>query len=170
MKPISSFIEPMQALPVAKLPEGDWLYEVKFDGYRALTFKDGKDVRLISRNNKPFNYPQVLDSLKLLAVEQVILDGEIVALDEQGRSSFQLLQVYKSSQQSVPLVYYVFDLIFVDGQDLRKEPLSARRKLLADILKKAPSNIRFSEGLQGSKEDLLRVAQEFGLEGWSPKD
>ena len=100
-----SFIEPMNALPVQKLPEGDWLYEVKLDGYRALAFKDGKDVRLISRNNKPLNYPQVLDSLKLLAVEHVVLDGEIVALDEKGRSSFQLLQDYKSSEQRVPLVY-----------------------------------------------------------------
>ena len=81
-----TFIEPMQALSVEKLPEGDWLYEVKLDGYRALAFKDGKDVRLISRNNKPLNYPQLLDSLRLLAVEQVILDGEIVALDEKGRS------------------------------------------------------------------------------------
>ena len=63
-----SFIEPMNALPVQNLPEGDWLYEVKLDGYRALAFKDGNDVRLISRNNKPLNYPQVLDSLKFLAV------------------------------------------------------------------------------------------------------
>jgi len=107
----------------------------------------------------------VLDSLKLLAVEYIVLDGEIVALDEKGRSSFQLLQDYKSSEQGVPLVYYVFDLLFVDGKDLRKEPLSARRKLFANIVKKAPPNIRLSEGLQGSKEDLLRVAQEFGLEG-----
>ena len=82
-----SFIEPMKALPVDKLP-GDWLYEIKHDGYRALAFKDGKDVRLILRNDKPLNYPQVLDSLKLLAVEQAILDGEIAALDEKGRSSF----------------------------------------------------------------------------------
>ena len=75
MKPISanspSFIEPMQAFPVAKLPEGDWLYEVKFDGYRALAFKDSKNVRLISRNNKPLNYPQLLDSLTLLTVERL---------------------------------------------------------------------------------------------------
>ena len=103
--------------------------------------------------------------LKLLAVGQVILDREIVALDEKGRSSFQLLQDYKSSEQRVPLVYYVFDLLFVDGKEPRKESLSIRRKLLADTLKKAPPNIRLSEGLQGSKEDLLRVAQEFGLEG-----
>ena len=160
-----SFIEPMKALPVEKLPEGDWLYEIKFDGYRALAFKDGKDVRLVSRNNKEFNYSQLLDALKSLPAKHVVLDGEIATLDEKGRSSFQLLQIYKSSEQCVPLVYYVFDLLFVDGKDLRKEPLSARRKLLADILKKAPPDIRLSEGLQGSKEDLLRVTQEFGLEG-----
>jgi bifunctional non-homologous end joining protein LigD len=65
----------------------------------------------------------------------------------------------------VPLVYYVFDLLFLDGKDLRKEALSTRRRLLVDILKKARPNIRLSKGLQGSKEDLLRVAQEFGLEG-----
>src|SRR4029077_7749475 len=130
-----------------------------------LALKDSRDVRLISRNNKPLNYPQLLDSLKLLAVEPVILDGEIVALDEKGRSSFQLLQVFKSSEQRVPLVYYAFDLLFLEGKDLRKEPLSVRRKLLAEVLKKAPENIRLSEGLLGSKEDLLRVAKEFGLEG-----
>lgn len=158
------FSEPMKALPVEKLPEGDWLYEVKLDGYRALAFKNSKDVRLISRNNKPLNYPQLADSLKLLAADCVILDGEIVALDEKGRSSFQLLQNYKSSEQ-VPLGYYVFDLLLLEGKDLRNEPLSDRRKLLAGVLKKAPENILISKELKGSKEDLVRVAQEFGLEG-----
>jgi ATP dependent DNA ligase-like protein len=117
MKPIASrpsFIAPMQALAVERLPEGDWLYEVKLDGYRALAFKDGKDVRLVSRNNKPFNYPQRTDALKLLPADQVILDSEIVALDEKGRSSFQLLQVFKSSEQRVPLVYFVFDVLFLE--------------------------------------------------------
>jgi bifunctional non-homologous end joining protein LigD len=112
MKAISarrpSFIEPMQALPVEKLPEGDWLYEVKLDGYRALAFKDGKEVRLVSRNQKAFNYPQLLDALKSLPAEHMILDGEIVALDEKGRSSFQLLQVFKSSEQRVPLSTFSF--------------------------------------------------------------
>jgi bifunctional non-homologous end joining protein LigD len=117
-----SFIEPMKALPVEKLPEGDWVYEIKFDGYRALAFKNGKNVRLISRNNNPLNYPQLTDSLKLLpGADQVILDGEIVALDEKGRSSFHLLQNYKSSEQEGPLVYYVFDLLFLEGKDLRNE-------------------------------------------------
>ena len=102
----------MQALAVEKLPEGDFIYEVKLDGYRALAFKDAKAVRLVSRNKKPLNYPQLLDALKALPADHVILDGEIVALDEKGRSSFQLLQIYKSSEQRVPLVYYVFDVLF----------------------------------------------------------
>ena len=100
-------------------------------------------MRLISRNNKPFNYPQLLDFLNLLAVEQVVLDGEIVALDDEGRSSFQLLQDFKSSE-GIPLVYYAFDLLFLEGKDLRKEPLSAGRKLLAQLLKNPPENIRIS--------------------------
>ena len=160
-----SFIEPMKALPVEKLPEGDWLYEIKFDGYRALAFKDGKDVRLVSRNNKEFNYSQLLDALKSLPAKHVVLDGEIATLDEKGRSSFQLLQMFKSSEQRVPLVYYVFDLLFLDGKDLRGEPLSTRRPMLAEVLEKAPENIRLSDELRGSKDDLLRLAQQFGLEG-----
>jgi bifunctional non-homologous end joining protein LigD len=159
-----SFIEPMKALPVEKLPEGDWLYEIKHDGYRALAFKDGKDVRLISRNKKAFDYPQLLDALELLPAEHVILDGEIAALDEKGRSSFQLLQLFKSSGD-VPLVYYVFDILFLEGKDLRGEPLTARRKLLGNLLKKAAENLRLSDELRGSKEELLRVSKEFGLEG-----
>ena len=100
----------------------------------------------------------------MLAAERVVLDGEIAALDEKGRSSFQLLQIFKSSG-NVPLVYFAFDLLFLDGKDLRKQRLSARRKLLAKLLEKAPENIRFSCELRGSKDELLRVAQEFGLEG-----
>ena len=75
-----SFIEPMKALPVDKLPEGDWLYEIKFDGYRALAFKDGKNVRLVSRNQKAFDYPQLLDALKLLPAQHFILEGEIACM------------------------------------------------------------------------------------------
>src|SRR6516225_11338359 len=159
-----AFVEPMKALPVEKLPERDWIYEIKFDGYRALAFKEGKDVRLVSRNQKAFDYPQLLDALNLLPAERVILDGEIAALDEKGRSSFQLLQIFKSPG-NVPLVYFAFDLLFLDGKDLRKQRLSARRKLLAKLLEKAPENIRFSGELRGNKDELLRVAQEFGLEG-----
>ena len=86
-----AFIEPMAALRVPDLPVGDWLYELKFDGYRALAFKAGKEVRLISRNRTNFDndYPQLIDALKSLAAKSATIDGEIAALDEQGRASFQ---------------------------------------------------------------------------------
>ena len=161
-----SFIEPMMALRVRNLPVGNWLYELKFDGYRALAFKAGKEVRLLSRNRTIFNdnYPQLVDALKLLPVQNVLIDGEIAALDSQGRSSFQLLQSYGISKRT-PIVYYVFDLLNLEGADLRARPLVERRKLLAKLLKKAPDNIRFSEELHGSREELLQVARQFQLEG-----
>jgi bifunctional non-homologous end joining protein LigD len=161
-----SFIEPMKALRVRELPVGDWLYELKFDGYRALAFKAGKEVRLVSRNRISFNknYPHLIESLKLLAAKNVVIDGEIAALDENGKSSFQLLQSYGSAKRT-PLVYYAFDLLFLDGADLRSRPLIERRKLLAKVLQKAPENIRFSQELQGNKEELLQVARQFQLEG-----
>ena len=114
------FIEPMKALVVRDLPAGDWLYEMKFDGYRALAFKAGKEVRLISRNRTNFDndYPPFIDALKLLRAKQTIIDGEIAALDDEGKSSFQLLQSYGKAKQT-PLVYYAFDLLFLEGADLR---------------------------------------------------
>ena len=160
------FIEPMMALRVRELPVGDWLYELKFDGYRALAFKSGAEVRLLSRNRTRFNdnYPQLVDSLKALKAKSFIIDGEIAALDEQGRSSFQLLQFY-ALRKGIPLVYYAFDLLSLDGADLRAQSLIERRKLLAALLKKAPPNIRLSEELRGSKEELLKLARQFRLEG-----
>ena len=79
-----SFIEPMKALPVSKLPEGEWLYEVKHDGYRALAFKGGKDVRLVSRNKKAFDYPQLLNALKLLPAERVTLEAKLLRSTRKG--------------------------------------------------------------------------------------
>jgi bifunctional non-homologous end joining protein LigD len=155
----------MMALRVRELPIGDWLYEMKFDGYRALAFKAGDEVCLISRNRKSFNddYPVLIDSLKSLKTKSFTIDGEIAALDENGRSSFQLLQGYGKAKHT-PLVYYAFDLLSLDTADLRSQPLIERRKLLAKLLKNAPENIKFSEELTGAKEELLRVAKQFQLE------
>jgi bifunctional non-homologous end joining protein LigD len=150
----------MMALPVRDLPTGDWIYEIKFDGYRALAIKTDKEVSLISRNRNSFNddYPVLVDSLsKSLKTKSFTIDGEITALDENGRSSFQLLQGYGKAKHT-PLVYYAFDLLSLDSADLRSRPLTERRKLLAKLLKKAPENIKFSEELTGNKEELLRVA------------
>ena len=161
-----SFIEPMNALRVRDLPDGNWIYEVKFDGYRALAFKADKEVRFVSRNRTVFNndYPELVDALKLLSVKNAIIDGEITVLDQNGKSSFQLLQSYGKTKQT-PLVYYAFDLLFLDGTDLRSRPLGERRKLLAKLLRQAPDNIRFSEDLRGTGDEVLRVARQFGLEG-----
>jgi bifunctional non-homologous end joining protein LigD len=160
-----SFIEPMMARLVERLSTGRWLYELKFDGYRALAFKTDQEVRLVSRNRVEFKYPQLTNALKLLPAEQAIIDGEITALDENGRSSFQLLQGYGSGHQGLPLVYYAFDLLSLNGTDLHNRPLVERRKLLAKLLKKAPDSTRFSEELRGSAAELLRVARQFQLEG-----
>ena len=160
------FIEPMLAVSVDQLPTGNWIYELKFDGYRALAFKTGQEVRLLSRNRTNFSddYPQLINGLKSLPAKSATLDGEIVALDQHGRPSFQLLQGYGKSKRS-PIVYYAFDLVFLDGTDLRSRPLIERRKLLEKLLKKAPDNIRFSQELQGKREELLQVVRQFQLEG-----
>jgi bifunctional non-homologous end joining protein LigD len=135
-----AFIEPMMALRVQDLPAGNWLYELKFDGYRALAFKAGKGVRLVSRNRTNFDnvYPQLIDALKSLNAKEATIDGEITALDDEGNSSFQLLQSYGISKR-IPFVYYVFDLLNLEGIDLHARPLVERRKLLAKLLKKAPT-------------------------------
>jgi bifunctional non-homologous end joining protein LigD len=163
---VSNFVEPMMALRVPELPVGDWLYEMKFDGYRALAFKSGKDVHLLSRNRTIFDsdYPVLIDALKSLIGKSFIIDGEVAALDQHGRSSFQLLQSY-GTRKGIPLVYYAFDLLSLEGTDLRSRPLIERRAQLTKLLKNAPETVRFSEELQGSREELLRVAQQFQLEG-----
>jgi len=138
---------------------------MKFDGYRAIAIKADKEVRLVSRNRKSFNddYPVLIDSLKSLKAKSFTIDGEITALDENGRSSFQLLKGYGKAKHT-PLVYYAFDLLSLDSADLRSRPLIERRKLLAKLLKKAPENIKFSEELTGTKEELLRGAKQSELE------
>jgi bifunctional non-homologous end joining protein LigD len=93
-----------------------------------------------------------------------VIDGEIAALDQNGRSSFQLLQSY-GIRKNIPLVYYAFDLLSLEGTDVRGQPLLGRRKLLAKLLEGAPANIRFSEELQGTRAALLEIAYKFGLEG-----
>jgi bifunctional non-homologous end joining protein LigD len=160
-----TFIEPMKALRVPDLPSGNWLYEMKYDGYRALAFKSGSDVQLVSRNQTSFNkaYPHLIDALKLLHTRNAIIDGEVTALDQHGKPSFQLLQAYGKSK--APLIYYAFDLLGLEEKDLRNRPLVERRKLLAKLLEKPSDNIRFSEELRGNRDRLLKVARQFQLEG-----
>src|SRR5687767_16024329 len=115
----------MAAKLVQELPEGDaWLYEVKFDGYRALILKDGESVRMRSRNDKDLTaaYPSIAAASARLKAETVIVDGEIVAVDAKGQPSFQALQ-NRSSHPKHTIVFYAFDLLHRDGRDLTSLPL-----------------------------------------------
>ena len=128
----AAFVEPMLLLRTDKLPEGwKWQYEIKLDGFRSIAFKSAGRVHLRSRNDKDFNgkYPGVAKALAAMP-EETVIDGEIVALDEAGRPSFNALQNHGSSTSA--LYYYVFDVMVVAGTDVMTEPLTVRRELLQE--------------------------------------
>jgi DNA ligase D-like protein (predicted ligase) len=162
----AGFIEPMLLLRKESLPAGkDWMYELKLDGYRAIGFKASGSVQLRSRNDNDFamRYPAIAKSLRSLP-DHTVVDGEIVALDEEGRPSFNLLQNYGSS--GIPLHFYVFDLIVLAGVDLRRESLSQRRTLLEKkVLPKLDEPLRYSVELKASLADLIASVKAQGLEG-----
>jgi len=168
VRPAARFIEPMMARLVATAPTtGDWIYEVKFDGFRALATKSGADVQLVSRNAKDFSakFPDVVAAVSELSSDDCIIDGEIVVLDEKGRSSFQLLQAYELGQQQSSLFYYAFDLLREKGSDLMDLPVEDRKDRLEKLLKDPPGGIRYSASLPGSSDALLKMARKLGLEG-----
>jgi len=160
------FVEPMKA-KVAPAPpdDGEWLYEVKFDGFRVLAVKDGRRVELWSRNEKRFDarFPEVAHAVARLPVGRAILDGEVCALDQKGRSSFQLLQ----NAADVPprLVYYVFDVLHEGKNDLRELPLLKRKERLEAILLSAVDPIRPSLSFTQNPARILGKMREAGAEG-----
>jgi DNA ligase D-like protein (predicted ligase) len=162
----AAFIEPMFLLKKETLPQGAaWAYEVKLDGYRAEAIKTRSKVQLRSRNNNDFSlrYPAVVEALAPLPDETVV-DGEVVALDESGKPSFNALQNYGSSE--TPVLYYLFDLLVLAGRDLTSEPLERRRALLEEqILPRLEEPIRYSPELTASLSDLIESAKAQGLEG-----
>lgn len=163
-----AFIDPMKAVLVDDLPKGDdWIYELKFDGVRALAIKSGKNIQLISRTAKDFTakFPEVAEALQRLPCKQAVLDGEIAALDEQGRSSFQLLQARELSSERPPIFYYVFDLIQLDGKDLTRVPLLKRKAMAKALLAKVPDTVRFSASIEAESNRILKEMKARGLEG-----
>ena len=157
----------MKAKLVESLPSGDWIYEIKFDGYRALALRGGSETRILSRNEKDLGrkFTEVRDSVSALDVQDAIIDGEIVALDEKGCSSFQLLQAFEMGQEKPPVVFYAFDLLQLNGKDLRNLPIEERKAKLEEILKKPPRVVRYSESFEHDVEELVSLARELGLEG-----
>jgi len=156
----------MLLLRTEKLPEGPGIqYEIKFDGYRALAMKSGGKVQLRSRNDNDFNvrYPGIVKALAAMPDETVI-DGEVVALDRDGKPSFNTLQNYGSA--GAPLHFYIFDLLILKGRDVMGEPLVKRRELLEEhILPNLTEPIRYSPVLEAKLEDLIRSVKAQGLEG-----
>jgi bifunctional non-homologous end joining protein LigD len=141
----------------------DWIYEVKWDGFRCIAYCDGKNVELKSKNNNLFNKKFSSISLELPELNlRAVLDGEIVMMDSNGRPNFDKM-IY--THQDGLLVYYVFDLLWYNGYDLRNVPLIARRKILKAILPKSGA-IRFSEHFSGEKgKELYELAIKHKLEG-----
>ena len=160
------FIEPMLLLRTEKLPEGpDWAYEIKLDGYRALAFKTGGKLQLRSRNDNDFalRYPSIAKALAFLP-DDTAVDGEIVALDAEGKPSFNTLQNYGSSKAD--LIFYVFDVMVLAGKDVMGEPLRQRRELLEKkVLTKLDEPIRYSPALEASLADLVHSVKAQGFEG-----
>jgi len=156
----------MLLLRTERLPEGpDVQYEIKLDGYRALAMKSGGKVQLRSRNDNDFNvrYAGIVKALAQMPDETVI-DGEVVALDKDGRPSFNTLQNYGSG--GAPLHFYIFDLLILEGRDVMGEPLVKRRELLEEhVLPKLAEPIRYSPVLEAKLDDLIRSVKAQGLEG-----
>ena len=169
-------LEPMLASLVEKAPRGEeWLYEVKWDGIRAIAFLDGGEVRITSRSGLRCErqYPELAVMPHQLAAQTAILDGEIAVLDEKGVSRFSLIQprITNSDPNSIshlsrstPVVYFAFDLLYLDGYDLRGVSLAKRRELMQAVV--TPGGVlRISEVFPGAGEELLEAARAIGLEG-----
>jgi bifunctional non-homologous end joining protein LigD len=163
--PFPKTVSPMLATLVDEpFEEPGWIYEIKWDGYRALALCKKGEVNLISRNNKSFNekfYP-IYEAVKSWGIEAVV-DGEIAVLNDKGVSHFGSLQNWRSEADG-ELIYYVFDILWLDGKDLMQLPLSERREILRSIL--PPEGIiRMSENFETSASEFLEVAGKMGLEG-----
>ena len=142
-----------------------WEYEVKFDGYRIEALKDGLTVCLLSRRGNDFTkrFAKVAEAVSTIKADSVLIDGEVVAVDEKGRPSFQVLQNRAKIPAKFQLVYYAFDLLHLNGEDLRRAPLKERRARLEKIVKGTP--VRFSSTLEGPVDVVTAAVRKHGMEG-----
>jgi bifunctional non-homologous end joining protein LigD len=175
-RPMPTTIHPMLATPVDQPFDGpEWLFEIKWDGYRAVAFIENGKSRLVSRNQNELTarFPELKDLPKFVHARTAILDGEVVALDDEGRASFSLMQQRTGfrpggrrggAKSDVPVLYYAFDLLYLDGYDWRKLPLEVRKKKLASILITGDA-LRYSDHYEKQGKALFEMARAKGLEG-----
>jgi bifunctional non-homologous end joining protein LigD len=171
-----SEIHPMLATSIDEPFDGpDWLFEIKWDGYRAVAFIENEKVRLVSRNQNELTarYPELKNLAKSVEAKTAILDGEVVALDDEGRASFSLMQQRTgfrpggrraATNADVPVLYYAFDLLYLDGYDWRKMPLEDRKEKLASLLITGDF-LRYSDHYENQGKALFEMARQKGLEG-----
>ncbi|HDS0918801.1 TPA: DNA ligase D [Pseudomonas putida] len=166
--PLPAQLQPQLATLVDTPPSGDWRYEVKFDGYRILARIDGKDIRLFTRNGHDWSskMPRQVAALRELGIDSAWLDGEMVVADENGAADFQALQNAFDTEHDENITYYLFDLPFLGGQDLRQVALQGRRDTLRQLLEHDKSGVlKFSADFDQPVESLLDSACRLELEG-----
>lgn len=172
--PWPGFLAPQLALLSGRVPEGtDWIHETKYDGYRTSALLNKKSVKLYTRNGLDWTekYGAIRDELKKLKAVNAILDGEICVLDDNGVTSFSMLQAALSDGNSSVLKYFVFDLLFLDGEDLRDRPLEERKIILKKLLRSLKAKkIVFSEHIRAQGAEMFKLACQEGLEGIISKD
>ena len=175
-RPMPATIRPMLAESVDEPFDGaEWLFEIKWDGYRAIAFIAHGKVRLVSRNQNDLTarYPELKDLAQFVRAKTAILDGEVVALDADGRASFSLMQQRTgfrpggrraAANAGVPVLYYAFDLLYFDGGDWRRVPLEDRKRKLASLVA-AGDVVRYSDHYEERGKALFERARQMGLEG-----
>lgn len=164
---LPEFISPMLAtLMKEPFDSADWLFEIKWDGFRGLAFVDNGKVILKSRTNNSLNknFPEIIENLKQIH-GQAIFDGELVILDSKGRSNFQLMQNYQREKTGT-LCYYVFDILLKDGVNLRDRPLIERKEILKKLLQELSLPlVRYSDHILNKGVKFFKEASKIGLEG-----
>lgn len=159
------FVPPCLPTKAPHPPTGElWLHEIKHDGFRVIARKDGGHIRLYSRagNDLTDRFPLIVEALGCLRSRSVILDGEAVACDDNGMSNFDRLRHRRHDQA---MFLYVFDLIELKGDDLRREPLEVRKATLASVLAKAGAGLRLNEHIEADGPTVFAHACRMGLEG-----
>jgi bifunctional non-homologous end joining protein LigD len=161
----AGFIAPCLPTKTPQPPTGAlWLHEIKHDGFRVVACKSGATVRLYSRpgNDLTYRFPLIVESLARLRSRSCIIDGEAVACDDDGRPSFDRIR-YRRNDASVFL--YAFDLLELNGDDLRRDPLEVRKATLSSVVAKAGAGIRFNDHIEADGPTVFAHACKMGLEG-----
>ena len=163
--PRSGFIEPCLPSSAERPPSGpDWIHEIKHDGYRLMARRDSVGIRLLTRNGHDWSprYPLIREAVNRLKVRSCLIDGEAVACDENGLAVFERLRRKREGRH---VFLYAFDLIELNGDDLRRDPLEVRKATLRSMLAKAGLGLRFNEHLEGDGPTVFAHACKLRLEG-----